>query len=48
MRLDKKTGNAYGVIQVYKQSKILQIVLMYWGRRVFILKVVMLLRKNIV
>ena len=43
-RLDEKTGNAYGVINVLKESLILRLLLTYWGRRVCILKVVMLLK----
>ena len=38
----KKTGNAYGVIKIFKESMLLRIFLTYWGRRVLILKVVML------
>ena len=48
LRLDKKTGNYFGVIQVYKESILLRLLLAYWGRRVYILKVVMLLRKNLI
>ena len=46
-RLDEKTGNAYGVINVFKESMILRLFLTYWGRRVCTLKVVMLLKKNL-
>ena len=35
-RLDKKTGNAYGVIKLFKESMILRLLLTYWGRRVCI------------
>ena len=40
----KKTGNAYSVIKLFKESMILRLLLTYWGRRVCILKVVMLLK----
>ena len=40
----KKTNNAYGVINVFKESMILRLLLTYWGRRVCILKVVMFLK----
>ena len=43
----KKTGNAYDVINVFKESMLLRLLLTYWGRRVFILKVVMLLKKEL-
>ena len=36
----EKTGNAYGVIKLFKKSMLLRLFLMYWGRRVCILKVV--------
>ena len=36
----KKTGNDYGVIQVSKESMLLRLLLTYWGRRLCILKVV--------
>ena len=38
--LMKKTVNAYGLIQDYKESLLLRIFLTYWVRRVFILKLV--------
>ena len=34
----EKTGNAYGVIKNFKESMLLRLFLTYWGRRVFILK----------
>ena len=37
-RLYGKTGNAYGVTKVSKESMLLRILLTYWGIRVFILK----------
>ena len=43
----EKTGNAYGVIKIFKGSIILRLLLTYWGRRVCILKVVMLLKTNL-
>ena len=43
----KKTGNAYGVIKVFKESMLLRLFLTYWGRRVCILKVFMFLKKNL-
>ena len=46
-RLYKKTGNAYNVIKIFKESMLLRPLLMYWGRRVCILKVVMLLQINL-
>ena len=46
--LMKKTGNAYDVIKVYNESMLLSILLTYWGRRLCILKVVMLLSKNLI
>ena len=36
----EKTGNAYGVINVFNESILLRLFLTYWGRRVCILKVV--------
>ena len=42
-RLDEKTGNAYCVIKLFKESMLLRLLLTYWGRRVCILKVVMLI-----
>ena len=47
-RLNGKTGNACGVIQVSKESMLLMILLTYWGRRVSLLKDVMLLKTNII
>ena len=44
----KKTGNAYGVINVFKESMLLRLLLTYWGRMIFILKVVMLLKINLI
>ena len=29
----KKTGNAYGVINVFKESMLLRILLTYWGKK---------------
>ena len=48
MRLDEKTGNAYGIIQVSKESMILRLLLTYWERRVCILKVFIFLRTKII
>ena len=45
-RLDEKTGNAHGVIKVFKESMLLRHFLTYWGRRVCILKVLFLLKTN--
>ena len=42
-----RTGNAYGVINVFKESVLLRLLLMYWGRRLCILKVVMLLKTKL-
>ena len=43
----KITGNAYGVIKFFKGLILLRLLLTYWGRRVCILKVVMLLKTNL-
>ena len=43
----KKTGNAYGVIKLFKESILLRLLLTYWGRMVCILKVVMLLKTKL-
>ena len=43
----KKTGNAYGVINVFTESMLLRLLFTYWGRRVCILKFVMLLKKKL-
>ena len=43
----KKTGNAYSVINVFKQSMILRLLLTYWEIMVCILKVVMLLETKL-
>ena len=43
----KKTGNAYGVIKISNESMLISILLIYWGRRVCILKFVMLLKTNL-
>ena len=43
----KRTGNAYGVIKLFKESILLRLFLTYWGRRVCIFKVVMLLKTNL-
>ena len=43
----EKTGNAYGIIKLFNESMLLKILLTYWGRRVCIFKVVMLLKKNL-
>ena len=43
----KKTGNDYGVINVFKESMLLRILLAYWGRRVCILKVFILLNTKL-
>ena len=42
-RLDEKTGNAYGVIKMFKESMLIRLLLTYWRSRVCILKVVILL-----
>ena len=39
-----KTGNVYAVIKIFKGSMLLRLLLVYWGRMVCILKVVMLLK----
>ena len=44
----KRTGNDYGVIKLFKESMLLRIFLTYWGRRLYILKVVMLLKTKII
>ena len=36
-RVDEKTGNAYGVIKLFKESMLLRLLLTYWGIRVCIL-----------
>ena len=46
-RLDEKTGNAYGVIKPFKESMLLRLFLVYWGRRICILKVVMLIKTKL-
>ena len=43
----KKTGTDYGGIKLVKESMLLRILLTYWGRRVCILKVFMLLKKKL-
>ena len=43
----KKTGNAYGVINAFKESMLLRLFLAYWRRRVCILKAVMLLKTKL-
>ena len=43
----KKTGYAYGVIKLFKESMLLRLLLMYWEIRVCILKVVMLLKTKL-
>ena len=43
----KKTGNAYGVINAFKESMILRLLLTYLVGRVGILKVVMLLKTKL-
>ena len=42
-----KTGNVYGVIKLFRESILLRLLLTYWGRRVCILKVVMLLKTKL-
>ena len=42
-----ENGNAYGVINVFKESMLLRILLTYWGRRLSILKVVMLINTKL-
>ena len=44
----KITGNDYGVIKVFKESIILRLLLTYWGGRACILKVVMLLKTELI
>ena len=44
----KKTGNAYGVIKLFKESMLQRLLLTYWERRICILKVVMLLKTNLI
>ena len=46
--LMKINGNAYGILKYFKESMILCLLLMYWVRRVCILKFVMLLWTNII
>ena len=46
-RLDENTVNAYGVIKILKESMLLRLLLTYWGRRVCILKIVMLLKTKL-
>ena len=48
LRLDEKTRNAYGVIKVSRESMLLRLLITYWGRRVCILKVVMLLSSKLI
>ena len=43
----KRTGSAYGVIKLFKESMLIRLLLAYWGRKVCILKVVMLLKTNL-
>ena len=43
----KKTGNAYGVIKLFKESMLLRLLLTYWERRVRILKGVILLKTKL-
>ena len=43
----EKTGNAYGVIKLFKGSMLLMLLLSFWGRRVCILKVVVLLKTKL-
>ena len=43
----KKTGNAYGVIKIFKESMLLRLLLAYLGRRVCIFKVVMFLKTKL-
>ena len=44
----KRTVNAYGVIKLFKESILLRLLLTYWGRRVCIFKVVMLLNTKLI
>ena len=44
----KTTGNDYGVLKYSKESMLLSLLLMYWVRRLCILKVVMLLRTKLI
>ena len=44
----KETGNAYDVINFSKESMLIRLFLTYCGRRVCILKVVMLIRTKLV
>ena len=43
----EKTGNAYGVIKLFKESMLLRLLLTYWERRVYISKVFMLLNTKL-
>ena len=43
----KRTDNDYDVIKLFKESMLLRLLLTYWGRRVCILKVVMLLNTKL-
>ena len=47
-RRDEKTGHSYGVIKFSKESMLLRLLITYWGRRVCILKLVMLLGKKLI
>ena len=42
----REPRNDYAVLNYSKESMLLRLLLMYWERRVFIIKVVTLLRKN--
>ena len=42
-----KNVNAYGVIKLFKESMLLRLLLTYWGRKVCIFKVVMLLKTKL-
>ena len=44
----KTTGNAYGVLKHSKESMLLRLLLVYWGRGVCKLKVVMFLRSKLI
>ena len=48
LRLDEKYDNTYCIIQVYKESMLLNLLLAYWGRRVHTLNVVMFLRTKLI
>ena len=48
LKLDEKSGNAYDVIQVSKESIMPRLFLTYWGRRVCILIFFMFLMTTLI